>query len=75
MPVYNYSKLRGRIVERFGTMSAFADSMGITKQTLSKKLNGRSGLSQRDIECWSNQLGVSEDDLVSYFFAKNVSKS
>ena len=36
---YNYSKLRGRIVEIFETQQNFAKEMGWSEHTLSSKLN------------------------------------
>ena len=38
--VFDYSKLRGKIKEVFGTQAKFAKAMGMSTVTLSAKLNG-----------------------------------
>ena len=37
---FDYSKLRGKIVEIFNTQSCFAIAMGWSERTLSLKMNG-----------------------------------
>ena len=34
---FNYSKLRGRIIEKFGTQGCFARKLGVSERTLSLK--------------------------------------
>lgn len=69
---YDYSKLRGRIVEKFGTASAFADALHIHKAQLSAKLNNKVDITRADIETWSNLLGICSDDYGAYFFTLKV---
>lgn len=38
---FDYSKLRGRIVEKFGTQVNFAKAIKLSERTLSLKLNGK----------------------------------
>lgn len=38
---YDYGKLKGRIVEIFGTQKKFAESIGFSERTLSLKLNNK----------------------------------
>ena len=47
--VFDYSKLRGRIVEMFGTQCKFAEANGISDRSMSLKLNNGIGLSQDEI--------------------------
>ena len=37
---FDYSKLRGKIIELFGTQACFAAAMGWSERTLSLKMNG-----------------------------------
>ena len=37
--MFNYDKLKGRIVEKFGTQMAFSKALGVSERTLSLKLN------------------------------------
>lgn len=64
----NFNKLRGRIVEKYGTIDSFAAKLGITRVTVSNKLNGKSKFTRDDILIWSSALGITQDDLGSYFF-------
>ena len=46
---YDYSKLRGRIVEKFGTLGAFSRAMGWSERTNGLKLNGAVEWNQSEI--------------------------
>lgn len=70
-----YSKLRGRIVEMFGTQSEFAGKIGASEQTITNKLAGKSQFSQDDIILWCNVLGIAAGDVGDYFFAQKLSNS
>lgn len=69
---YDYSKLRGRIVEKFGTIRAFAKAYGISYVSMSAKLNGRVAISPKDIDKMSTpeMLDIQPCDYHLYFFAK-----
>lgn len=66
---YSYSKLKGRITERYGTQVNFAKKLGISKNSMSKKLTGKTEFSQSDIEKWSELLGIGKGEYEEYFFA------
>lgn len=68
--MYDYSKLRGRIVEKFGTISAFTKALGSSTVTVSVKLNNKSGFSRSDIEHWSELLEIPSAEIGLYFFVK-----
>lgn len=65
---YTYSKLRGRIVEKYGNQETFAKSVNVSKVSVSKKLNGLTGFSQMDIESWASALGIPKEEYPEYFF-------
>jgi hypothetical protein len=67
-----YSKLRGRIVELYGSQGAFAKKIGKTEQSITAKLNGRSQFSQKDIVDWSNALSLGVDEVGIYFFTSKL---
>ena len=69
---FNYSALRGRIVERYGTTAAFAKEIGMSRSALSQKLNNKMRWQQDDIESARVALGLSVSDLSKYFFTKEV---
>lgn len=66
--MYQYKKLRGRIIEKFGTQEKFAKEIGISETALSKKMQCKTGISQSDICLWSKLLGISPNDYGEYFF-------
>lgn len=70
--MYDYSKLRGRIVEKFGTMSKFAEEVGVSLVVVSNKLNNKSGFTRTDIEKWSTLLDIPGNEYDAYFFAHIV---
>lgn len=70
--MYDYSKLRGRIVEKFGSISAFSKALGTTNVSVSRKLNNISGFSRDDIEVWSKALDVCPEEYASFYFAHKV---
>lgn len=65
---YSYRKLRGRIIEKFGSQDNFAKVLEISKNSLSKKLNCKSGFSQADITKWSELLDIDSSEYGVYFF-------
>lgn len=65
---FNYSKLKGRIVEKYGTQGKFADALGVHQLTVSRKLNGENSFSRNDILTWAEMLSIDRKDIVSYFF-------
>lgn len=69
---FNFGKLKGRIVEVFGSQVAFAKALGISEITVSNKLNGRSELTSSDIRKWCKLLKINPSDIGIYFFAIEV---
>lgn len=66
---YNYSKLLGRIVEKVGTQSNFADKVGLSERSVSLKLNGKVGWKQSEIAKACEVLGICDNEIPDYFFA------
>lgn len=69
--LYRYQKLRGRIVEKYGTNKAFAEKLGLSENSLSKKLKGKTGISQRDIQVWSELLDIDPAEYALFFCVKS----
>lgn len=65
---FKYNKLRGRIIERYGSQIEFAKAIGISSNALSNKMTGKAGISQADIETWSELLGIDRRLIWEYFF-------
>ena len=69
---FNYSKLRGKIIEKFGTQGSFSKALGVSERTLSLKLNNKIFFSQDEITKMSELLSISPDKIQVYFFEKEV---
>lgn len=69
---FDYSKLRGRIVEKYGNQGAFANAMGLSERTLSLKLNCKVAWKQTEICKAITLLELTNDDIQQYFFANEV---
>lgn len=66
--MYDYSRLKGRIVEVCGTFKEFAKKMGLSERTISLKMNQKTFFSQNEIDKAVEVLGLSYKDIVPYFF-------
>lgn len=72
MNLREHQKLRGRIVELYGSQGAFAKEIGKTEQCITAKLSGKTQFSQADIIEWSNALQINVDEVGVYFFANKL---
>ena len=70
--VYDFSRITGRIIEKYGTRARFASAVGMSSTHLSKILNGRAFLRHEAIDEWAEALDLTTDDIGAYFFTKNV---
>ena len=71
-PEFDYSRLRGRIVEKFGTQKMFSKAMNMSESSLTLKLANMSYFTQGEIYRAKALLDL-EDGLVSpYFFTLKV---
>lgn len=69
---FETSKLRGKIVEKFGTIDAFSQRTSLTRASISAYLNGQKVLNQKDIEEWRGLLEIQVDEIPDYFFKEKV---
>lgn len=69
-----YKKLRGRIVEKYDTQQNFAKEIGLSMQSVSRKMRGASGFSQKDIITWCEALDIDLKDAGLYFLCCESSK-
>lgn len=75
MVCFSYGKLRGKIKEVFGTQERFADALGISKATLSQKLNNYSEFTQGEMLNAMCLLNQSPSQIDEYFFTLKVRKT
>lgn len=72
---FDYSKLRGKIKEVYGTQDSFAAEMKMGRVSLSQRLNNALQFSQGEIERACMLLGIATDNIPVYFFTPKVQKS
>ena len=69
---YNYSKLKGRIKEKYDTQASFSKALGISHVALNQKLSNHSQWRQQEINKAALLLDIEDIELAAYFFAKKV---
>ena len=69
---FDYSKLKGRIIEKFGTQTNFVNKFGVSENTFSLKMNNKLRFSTDDIIKISDMLEIDGDDIGAYFFTTKV---
>lgn len=69
---FNYSKLRGRIIEKFGTIEAFAQATNLSMTTISKYLNNKVPWKQTSINDAVRVLDIKPEEISLYFFTPDV---
>lgn len=68
--MFDYSKLKGKIVEVFHSQLRFCEAVGITQQSLNKLLTGKSQFSQTRIFQFCDYLDIPKEEIPEYFFCE-----
>ncbi len=71
MASFNYCKIRGKIIEKYGSIENFSKEFGQTATTVGKKLSGKSVWTQSDIMKAQMLLDIPIDKITEYFFYEN----
>ena len=69
MVTYDYSKLKGLIKEKEYTQKDVAGAISLNLSTLNQKLGGKKGFRQSEIFAISCFLGITSENIGTYFFA------
>lgn len=69
--LFDYSKLRGKIREKFETQSAFAKELGISNASLSSKLNNHVEFSQLEMNKCCELLKIPKEFIPIFFYTKS----
>lgn len=72
---FDYSRLRGKIKEVYGTQEDFATAMILSNVSLSAKLNNKVFFTQPEINKACELLGIPLDFIPVYFFTEKVKSS
>ena len=71
---FDFSKLRGRIIEKFGTCAAFADAVGLPKSAVSARLSNKVPIDSNEMMHWSQPdlLDIPVEAVYVYFLTPKV---
>lgn len=69
---FDYSKLRGKIHERFHDIRDFTRALGTSETTVHKLLGNKQQFNQRTIWAWCNVLNIPLKESAPYFFTLKV---
>lgn len=69
---YDYSKLLGSIVAKYGTQYNFSIAMGLSERSVSLKLNGKVPWKDVEISKAVELLELEATDIPEYFFKTKV---
>jgi hypothetical protein len=71
MPI-DYSKLIGRIIEKFGSRTAFAEAMGWKMEALSRRLNNKTPFQTEEYIRACELLDIQPKEIYAYFFTPKL---
>ena len=71
----DFSKLSGKIVEKYGTQYNFSIALGLSERSLSLKLNNKVGWRDEEMQRAIELLDLDLNDIPAYFFANGVQVS
>lgn len=69
---FDYSKLRGRIIEKYKTIGNFCDKFGITQTAMGDKLHNRARFKQTDIIKIMKLLDIKQEEIPEFFYTLKV---
>lgn len=70
--VFDYSKLKGRIIEKYGNQRNFAEHIGKCASDITKLLKGSARFTADIIEEWRRELEIEPSEVGLYFFKTRV---
>lgn len=73
--LFDYSKLKGKIREKFGSDEKYAEILGISKASVSAKLNSKVPFSITEMDKTILALEIDKEEIYEYFFTKKVEKN
>jgi len=63
-----FSKLKGRVIEKFGTQKKFAEALGVSENLVSLKFQKKVEFSKDDMSQWGKLLDIPPEQFHEYFF-------
>lgn len=73
--MYDFNKLVGLIIEKYGSRRKFAELMDLSETSIYCKLNNKIEFKSSEIEKACYLLEIPKNKINDYFFAKKVQKN
>lgn len=70
--MFDYSKLLGKMAEKQYSQKKLCSVIGISENTFTNKIKGRSDFSSEEIASICNVLDITAESIGSYFFTLKV---
>ena len=70
--IFDYSRLRGRIYEKYSTQNEFVRALGCSNTTFSTKMNNKVKFTSADIIKMVELLDIRKEEIGEYFFTLKV---
>lgn len=70
--IYDYSRLKRKIIEVCGTQYEFAKRIGLSDRSVSFKMQNKRDWKQREIEAAIEVLGIARNDIPKYFYVPYI---
>lgn len=64
----NYALLRGKIRAKYGTERHFSEVLQTSQMNVSRKFNGKTDFTRRDMIKWCSLLDIPLEEVGIYFF-------
>lgn len=71
----SYRPLRGRIVEKYGSVKNFSTKVGQNYQNVCNKLNGKTKISTEEAQIWAEALGIERAEIGFFLMPANSTPS
>lgn len=68
--MYKTDELKGKIVANGFNIKSFAETIGLSRQSLGAKLRGKTSFTVAEIEKICDVLSISKSEIADYFFTK-----
>lgn len=72
--IFDFDKLRGRIIEKFGTCGRFAEAMGMSDGQLSDRLLNKVPMDGTEIVQAAALLDIPGDEITTFFLTLKFDK-
>ena len=71
-PIFDYSKLKGKIIEKYGTQKEFINTIHMSEPTFINKINNGSYFKQDEIITIMSSLELSLEYVKEFFYDKVI---